>query len=347
MHSWRYAMGASILCLWAAAACSDDPTSAPAAPGDEAGAAQGGSAGMSPAGGSAGTTAGGSAGTTTGGSAGTTTGGSDSAGTPGAGEGGSGGIPVTGPFQAMLGQRCALGSTIGVVELTGFPTPYVQVSLFDGADPWIGEPELSTPSCDFYRYVPGGCPTCESGEVCSVAGDCVPERRTIKDATLRVTTGAEERLYTADPQLGGISSALDIGDASSTYAMTLSWGDTEVRLDAMSVASADLANVEVTTESQQYDMPGALDASWDPSDEGAFVRARIPINHHAGGPTFTECSMPESAGAFHADAAMINPLAVQTGLEFQGLEHVFIAAAMTPAGCVELRFGAQIQAPPN
>ena len=44
---------------------------------------------------------------------------------------------------------------------------------------------------------------------------------------------------------------------------------------------------------------------------------------------------------------MIDPLSVVTGLEFQGLEHVFVAAATTPAGCIEFRFGARIYASPN
>jgi hypothetical protein len=44
---------------------------------------------------------------------------------------------------------------------------------------------------------------------------------------------------------------------------------------------------------------------------------------------------------------MINPLAVVTGLEFQGLHHEFVAAATTPSGCVEFRFGTQIFVFPN
>ena len=84
-----------------------------------------------------------------------------------------------------------------------------------------------------------------------------------------------------------------------------------------------------------------------PAKDGAFVRTTIPINHHAGGPTFTECAAPDGSGAFHADAAMINPLAVKTGLEFQGVEHVFVAAAVTPQGCVEFRFGTKIPVQPR
>jgi len=170
----------------------------------------------------------------------------------------------------------------------------------------------------------------------------VPEQRAIKAATLLVSSGGEEREYSADTQLGGIYSVLDIGDADSSYAMTLSWGDTEVTLDPMPVANDELESAMVTIEGDSS-MPGALDASWQPSGRAAFVRSRIPINHHASGPTFTECAVPESTGAFHAD----DPLAVGTGLEFQGLEHVFVAAATTPQGCVEFRFGEQLFVFPN
>ena len=245
-----------------------------------------------------------------------------------------------------MGQVCPVESTIGIVELMDFPMPHVQVTLYDRPNPWLGEAELSTPTCGYHHYSAGGCPACEAGEVCSLEGECVPERRTIKDATLLVSTGTAEREYAADPALGGIYSMLDIGDAASSYAMTLRWGETEVVLEAMPVASDNVAHVAVSIEGDSA-MPGALDATWEPSAQGAFVRSTIPINHHAGGPTFTECAAPESAAGFHADAAMIDPLAVVTGLEFQGLEHVFVAAANTPAGCVELRFGARILAFPK
>jgi hypothetical protein len=43
---------------------------------------------------------------------------------------------------------------------------------------------------------------------------------------------------------------------------------------------------------------------------------------------------------------MIDPLAVSTGLEFQGVEHMFVAAAQTPQGCVDFRFGRQIMVLP-
>lgn len=339
MLGYRRVLGALTLVFCGAVACSKTSGDAPSAQGGSSGASQGGQAGRAGAASQAGREQGGDAGAGGGAGrgAGGSVGGTATGGAGGESEGGSAG----GPYQAVHGQLCPVESLLGVVELSGFPTPYVQVALFDGKDPWIGEAELSTSTCSFHHYTAGGCPTCEAGETCSLAHACVPERRTIKDATLLVSVGAAQRQYQADPTLGGIYSMLDIGNAASSFAMTLSWGDLEVRLGAMTVASGQLANAVVKIEGD-YDAPGALDATWTPSQSGAFVRGRIPINHHAGGPTFTECAAPESAGAFHADAAMIDPLAVKTGLEFQGLEHVFVAAATTPAGCIEFRFGERI-----
>jgi hypothetical protein len=227
------------------------------------------------------------------------------------------------------------------VQLAGFPEPYVQVTLYDRKDPWLTEPELVTSTCAYHHYTPGVCQGCEAGEVCSDANECVPEPRTVKDAKLTVSAGGQEREYVANPQLGGIYSTLDIGDEGSDYAMTLSWGENEVTLSPMPVGSGDITDLAVDIEGDSS-APGALDATWEPTQQGGFLRTRIPMNHHAAGPTFTECAAPESEGAFHADAEMVDPLAVVTGLEFQGVEHLYIAAAETAQGCVEFRFGPQL-----
>lgn len=331
------------------AGCSSDSPNDPAGPAGRAGTSAGGHSHSGGAGQAGSDQTAGKGGAATGGTpSGGQAGAARDGGSPGAaGEGGSAGDAPSGPYRAVIGELCPVETTIGVVELRPEPSPSVSVSLYDRLDPWVTEAELSTPTCEFHRYTPGACSGCDTGEVCSIQGRCVPERRTVKDARLQVSTGSEQRQYSADPKLGGIYSGLDIGDASSSYAMTLSWGETQVVLEPMLVGDAELEDIAIETASDQYDMPGALDATWRPPGDGAFVRSRIPINHHAGGPTFTECRAPSEAGAFHADAEMINPLSVQTGLEFQGIEHVFIAAAQTPQGCVEFRFGTFLYQFPN
>jgi hypothetical protein len=344
MNPWQV-FGASVLGMLIAVACSQASKEEPSGDSGSAGAPAAGRGGDASAGASGGIS-GGSAEGGSGGGADVAPGGSGSGGGAAEPEGGAGGVPPSGPYLAEQGRLCPVHAVIGVVQLAGFPSPYVQVTLHDRPDPWIGEAELSAGACEFHRFTADACGACDTDEVCAIEGRCVPQRRTVKQATLSVRTGLAERRYQADPDLGGIYSTLDIGDSASSYAMTLSWSGTEVQLAPMAVASGELQDARVTIEGD-YSQPGALEASWTPSDEGAFVRSRIPINHHAAGPTFTECSAPDSAGGFHADAEMIDPLAVQTGLEFQGLEHVRVAAATTPDGCVEFRFGPQLHIFPD
>ena len=87
-----------------------------------------------------------------------------------------------------------------------------------------------------------------------------------------------------------------------------------------------------------YDMPTAVDVNWNAADADTFVVTRIPINHHVGTSTFTECTAGGATGNLHVNQPMLVPLSVATGLEFQGIQHGRYAAAETPEGCVELRF---------
>ena len=260
--------------------------------------------------------------------------------------GGNGGDPQggspSGHFDAVPDTFCAPEDTIGRFWISGFPGgPTISGELWETTAPFIGPPSLSTETCGFHGFQ-DTCPgNCDPGTVCNWAGTCVPERRTVKDASLRITVGEEEQIVEADPKLGGFYAPLVIGDASSEFAMHLTWGELEVDLAPFAYQSAPLADASVQIEGDSS-APGALDATWTSSAAGGYVMSRIPINHHAGGGTFTNCAAPLGAEAFHADAEMIDPLAVITGLEFQGLEYVNIAAAETSAGCIDFRLGEQI-----
>lgn len=223
----------------------------------------------------------------------------------------------------------------------------MQGGIYDRADPWLGDPALINPTCAFHQFRPGGCTGCQAGETCSIDGTCVPAPRTLKDVVLTVTVGSARREYAADRMRGGIYSPIDIGGPGDSFAMSLRFGDYEVRLDPMPVAGGALSNLEFKVERPDDRLPGALDVTWSPSGEGAMVRTTIPINHHAAVPTFTACAARDTAGAIHADAEMIDPLAVETGLELQDLEHMHVAAAQTPAGCIEFQFGARIPIHPR
>jgi hypothetical protein len=142
----------------------------------------------------------------------------------------------------------------------------------------------------------------------------VVDRRTVKTATLLLQSGSEEQTFTADPTIGGLSGEVTIGAADALFSATLAWDEMTIEAPAMKIAGV-LENPAITLEGDSS-MPGALDASWSGATEG-HVFSTIPINHHAAGATFTHCAVPASEGGFHADAEMIDPLAVVTGVEFQ------------------------------
>jgi hypothetical protein len=115
---------------------------------------------------------------------------------------------LTRPWQVSC---VRIESTVGVVQLMGFPNPYVQVMLYNRTDPWLGEAELSTATCRFHHDGTKPCADCKAGEVCSIEAQCVAERRTVKDATRLVISGDGEREYTSDPQLHGVRSTCQRG----------------------------------------------------------------------------------------------------------------------------------------
>ncbi len=245
-----------------------------------------------------------------------------------------------GPVVVTPGAWCAPEDSLGVVQILASPYGPTTVwgQLWDRPEPTIGAPARTTSTCEYHEFDPGSCGTCPAGEVCGVAG-CTPQPRTEKDVTFELRAGGESHTYTSDPVLGTWYGELDLGTPRSSFGATLTWDGWVVELPPMPIASGDLGEVHVTAPSSEFFRPGGLDATWDPPADGGVVRSRIAINHHASGATFTECAVDAAAGSFHADAPMIDPLAVITGLEFQGLEHWQTAAATLPHGCVDLRFG--------
>ena len=87
--------------------------------------------------------------------------------------------------------------------------------------------------------------------------------------------------------------------------------------------------------SGSYDVPTAIDLSWDPAATGTHVLSLTKINHHVNEPTFTECTVPGESGELHIDGDMLQPLAVVTGLEFQAIRLARVAAAQIDEGCIE------------
>ena len=151
-----------------------------------------------------------------------------------------------------------------------------------------------------------------------------------RSTSLVVNAGGGDQSFAADAATGQLYGTVDV--TGSTVSFALDWDDHRVRAELPVVLDVPAVQVTLTGDSMA---PGDLAASWTPMAEGT-VTTTIPINHHAGGPTFVACMAPGSAGAFTATAAMVDPLAVVTGLEFQTVSAGSVAAAVLPSGgCVE------------
>ncbi len=239
------------------------------------------------------------------------------------------------PGTVELGETCPLTERIGEVILWSVGADaYLEGKVYDAPDPWIGPAELANADCAFHRFSTDSCGTCDDGEVCGFDGACVPERRVLP-VTLDVTTGGTTETYTADAVTGDLYGS--VGPADAAYALTLTVDGQALAIPEQRLAG--LLDGVVVSAAGDSMVPGDLDATWTVPANAGRVRTVIPINHHAAGPTFTRCDVDATAGGFHADAEMLTPLAVVTGLEFQGLQHTTAAAAWVDAGCIDVRLG--------
>jgi hypothetical protein len=246
---------------------------------------------------------------------------------------------MPGVTRAVLGMRCALSERIGLIDIRDEGgTPYLSATFYDRPNAAIGEPEIAGDDCDFHQAAAqdGECADCDyATEVCSPSTNaCAPAQQPIDDVVVEVIKGASSQTFEHKPE---DSPGFVYGEVTleSPFGLEARWGDDTVVLaeQALPMGVLDPAGTLMGT----YDAPTGADITWSGSSEG-FVFTRVPINHHVGGPTFTECTVPAAQNELHIDGAMLAPLAVGTGLEFQGIEHVFFAAAETDAGCVEIRY---------
>ena len=239
---------------------------------------------------------------------------------------------------AVPGVRCALSERVAQIDLEaiGNGTFYLNGWITDRPDPWFGEPEWVEGACSFHRFDPtAACEPCAPGALCSVDGTCVPAPKAVPGAVVTLAASGATQDFSAADESGYLYGPVTL--AGDRFSLALTIGDVRVTVAEMTVPGA-LADLTGNLEGD-YDAPTRLSLSWSTTgltDSTAFTR--IPINHHAAGPTFAECALPASTGALEVGEAMLAPLAVITGLEFQGLDHVRFAAAETPAGCVEIRY---------
>jgi hypothetical protein len=136
-----------------------------------------------------------------------------------------------------------------------------------------------------------------------------------------------------------------VGGPSDTFELSLTVGAHQVALPPLPVAGA-LSGLAVTVD-DDFVSPGPLVTTWTPPGGAGRVGTHIRINHHRKGPTFTECEVPAADAVFEASEPMIDPLAVVTGLEFQGVWHTEGAAVDLPEGCVDVTLGTSVFVSPG
>jgi len=239
-------------------------------------------------------------------------------------------------YQAVPGTRCPLRQRVGLVRVSGSSGSYsASGQLFDRADPRLGDYALSDQACGYHVATSGlDCDSCDSDQVCSFDRICADAPLPVLNVDLALSASGQQQHFAADQVTGNFYGAITL--AGDRFALHLTWADQVVTL-AETAVPPELADLTGSLTGD-YMSPTAVDVAWTPPVDGASVYTLVPINHHAGGLTFTECLVDASAGALHIDGAMLQPLAVATGLEFQGVQHSRIAAAVTATGCVEIRY---------
>jgi len=237
------------------------------------------------------------------------------------------------PAVAVPGVRCALAERVGLVEISAGKV--VRANLYDRLDPWIGAPALADGSCVHHSFIPPECSSCADDQICDIEGECAAIPRRDLDARLTVRAGDGEQSFAAEPATGELGGEITL--PGRQFAIEVDAFGQRVTLES-ETSVPELLPAFSASLLGTYDAPEGIHASWDAVAEGSHLFTRIPVNHHAAGPTFTECAADGSAGTLDISGPMLEPLAVATGLEFQGFDHIRFAAAETSRGCVEFRF---------
>lgn len=235
---------------------------------------------------------------------------------------------------AVAGARCAPEERAGLVELmdNGNGALWANATLDDRPPPWLGPPLLTDSSCVFHDVRPGSSCACGPDQVCAFDGSCTGPPRPAEDLQLVLRAGQDEQVFSA-PSPGAAGGAVTL--PGRTFAVELHGLGLVVRVADTTVP--EMLSGLSGALSGTYDAPVAVDITWDAPVGASQVFTHIPINHHVARATFTECVVDATSRALHVDRPMLEPLAVATGLEFQGVLHVRFAAATTSLGCVEVR----------
>ena len=237
------------------------------------------------------------------------------------------------PAVAVPGARCAAEERIGIIEVT--PGKIVRADLFDRIDPWLADPARTDAACALHSFTVQQCDDCADDEICDREGECAAIPRRDPAGRLVLRASGDQQVFEAEPATGELGGEITLpGDR---FAVEVEAFGQRVTLEEETSVPELLTGFSASLLGD-YCAPEGIEASWDPAPEGSHLFTLIPVNHHAAGPTFTECAGDASTGSLSISGPVLEPLAVATGLEFQSFEHVRFAAAETSRGCVELRF---------
>jgi hypothetical protein len=244
-----------------------------------------------------------------------------------AGQGDAGSVIV-----AVLDRRCALDERIGLIEVeAAFGARRATAQLADRPAPWLGAPSLADDTCYLHRAHDAPC-TCPDTQVCNFQGACVEPP--VPAPSLALTVLGDGQTQELPGQDGLASGPLELGGDTFRLRLTTPGWTLESPTMTLPPALEALAGRLQGTS----DAPDGLEITWTPVPGDTRVHTLTNINHHVRVPTFTDCEVAASTGRMAIAGEMLRPLAVSTGLEFQGASHARFAAAETPDGCVELRY---------
>ncbi len=240
--------------------------------------------------------------------------------------------------EVRVGESCPRMELVGAIGLSIYDgTVNLDGQILEAPHPFTGVPTLDNAHCSFHHYDASACGSCSEPLVCDGSGACVPMPSALTDLVVTARDGASSHVVEADPKGGWLYEQWAHG--GEDWALEVSFGQDRFEVPAMPVADGV---IDAVASIQGDYHTGALTVSWTPRQDGSIVRTEIPINHHAGAGTFTLCEAGAEAGGFTASAEMIEPLAVITGLEFQGVDHLNVAAVDTSVGCMEIRYGTHL-----
>jgi hypothetical protein len=241
--------------------------------------------------------------------------------------------PMT--FAAVRGQLCDNRELIGVVLVIKDAPPYTdfiaRAVVMQQRLPIVPELSIARGACGFYAVpIPpmcgDGCQ--EPGLACVGDGVCEPwPPKFSTDARLTLSNGS------ASQTMNGLGET-QLVELEGALSVQLEFGRYVVTLDATAIPEP-IEGLEVVRNGPS-NVPESIDIRWPaPVDGHVYAYALLPSPYPL--VRYAECVVDGAALEMPIEQDVLAPF-VGRGFEFQGVDHVYLAAATTPAGCLDIRF---------